>query len=121
MASSTTLSTVLSTGVEIERLDVLNENIRSCMDDWEEFEDGEPILDFKNGKLLFRGFEEEEPVDFAEVWSSWTLKVSQLVSKHMVAGRLVLKLDHEFGKQEFHVLTPGKAVKTNQAEAWTSP
>jgi len=120
MASSTTLSTVFSKDVVFDDLPSLNEKLRALMDDWDEFEDGEPIVDFKEGKLLFRGFEEEEPVAVSEVWASWTLTVSRLLAQHISAGRLVLKLDHESGKQEYHVLNPGQAVKVNEAEVWAA-
>jgi hypothetical protein len=116
MASSTTLSTAMAEDVAFDDLTALNENLRNALDDWEEFEDGKPILDFRGCKLLFRGSEEDEPVDHSEVWSSWTLDISRLIARNMKQGRLVLKLDHEYGKQEFHLLTPGRAVKAKATD-----
>lgn len=110
MAQSTTLSTVMSRDVSFDNLERLNADMRDHMVDFEdEFADGKPVVGFADGKLLFRGYEDDRPMAVCEVWSTWSLKTSRIVAKHMVAGRIVLKLDHEYGDQEYHVLTPGKA------------
>lgn len=118
MASSTILTTAFSEGVVFDDFVTINERLLPLMEDFEEFEDGEPIIDFRDGKLLFRGFEEHEPVAESEVWTSWTLKVSRLVAQHLLAGRLVLKLSHEFGKQEYHILTPGQVTIGTEDGIW---
>jgi hypothetical protein len=113
MAISTILSTASAKDVAFRSHVDLDNILRQVMVDFEEFEDGNPITGFDGRNFLFRGYEDDEPELESEVWSTWDLKISRIVAEHMTSGRLILKFNIEGGDQEYHILTPGKAVKAD--------
>lgn len=116
MSSSETFTTAAaSKDVKFKDFDKLQDKIRSLLD-FDDHDDGNPVIAFENGMLLLRGHEDEEPQDYAETYECFGLAGSGIVAEHLIEGRILIRLSPEGWPDRLHLITPGKAEEVDVAK-----
>lgn len=117
MSSESTLCTIASRDVAFRDIGELNTKLVEYKFDFHEnwdYNEGDPIPDvfgFKDGELLFRGWDDDRPQSNVQTYDCWYLEDSQIIAEHMTSGRLLLCLQPEYETATYHLLKPGKAMK----------
>jgi hypothetical protein len=101
-----------SKDVKFKDFDKLQEEIRSLLD-FDDHDDGNPVIAFEDGMLLLRGHEDDTPQEYAETYECFGLEGSKIVAKHLVSGRILIRLSPEGWPERLHLITPDKAEEVD--------
>jgi hypothetical protein len=117
LSSSEIFSTVAATkDVKFKDLDQLQSQVASLLEFDEEFEEGAPVIAFEDGLLKLRGYEDEQPEEYAETYGCFGMNGAKLVSTHLISGRILVRLQPEGWPEQLILVTPGKAEEVDVAK-----
>ena len=100
--------------VRFKDFETLDTAIRSILENDSAPEDV-PSIAFEEGELRILGYECESPEAFAETYGLFDLRACQLVARHLVSGRILIRLVPEGAVDEIYLIEPGRARQIDVA------
>lgn len=115
MSSSERISTDAAKDVKFKDMAALDSDIRDLLE-FDSYTEGAPVIAFANGVLLIRCGENDSLSENAETYGCWHREGSKILSRHLVEGRILLRVKPEGCPDELHLIAPGKAQKVDVAK-----